>query len=454
MSRYSLALSLFLLLVQSVDAVKVLPVLMDPINDRIRVTYDSDESISLSSAFSAEAIDDQVVRFTSQTSNGSRTLDFALFSDASPITRANFLKYVNDGDYLNSIIHRSVPGFVIQGGGFYTQANSQYLLDPIATDAPIANEFGISNTYGTISMAKLGGDPDSATSQWFVSIGANSDILDNQNGGFTVFARITQSTLADATDFGNPSEFPIWNATGALAEIPLNASFDNTSALLATDLIRFTSVTLEPINSSDAGESTTLTYSIVNNSAPSVVNAAITDGTQLQLSYTNNIAGSSTLTVRATDSVGNSVEDSFTVTVSLRSYANWQQSQFSESELADSEISGHTVDLNKDGLTNLQLYIHDLSAGARYIDPVQYSETEINSESFATFTLPIRNDLADITLTLEESTDLGLTDPWTTTSHVELSRQSNGSTDTLSLRSTSANTGPRHFYRLKFTLTE
>ena len=70
-----------------------------------------------------------------------------LFDDETPVTVANFLKYVNGGAYQNSFIHRSIPGFVIQGGG-YTFTDGMYGAVP--TDDPIHNETSISNTRGTI----------------------------------------------------------------------------------------------------------------------------------------------------------------------------------------------------------------------------------------------------------------------------------------------------------------
>jgi cyclophilin family peptidyl-prolyl cis-trans isomerase len=455
MKKFSRVIPLLLVLHQCAYAAKVLPVLLNPIDDLARYTNDSTELIALNTAFTTKAIDDQVVRFTSQASNGSRTLDFALFSDATPATRTNFLQYVTDGDYVNSIIHRSAPGFVIQGGGFYdADPSSDYSLASVPTDAPIVNEFSISNTYGTVSMAKMGGDPDSATSQWFVSIGANSDNLDNQNGGFTVFARITKSTLSNAASFGNPSEFPIWNAGNPYSALPLNATFDNSSFLAETDFILFTSVALVAIGAGDAGESTALTYSVVSNSDPSIVTPTITAVSQLQLSYTGNTAGSSTLTIRTTDSVGNTVDDEFIVSVALRTYDSWRQSQFSGGELTNDAISGPTVDSNDDGLTNLELYLHNLNSTDTHADPVEFSNTELTAEPYATFTFPIRNDLADITFSLEESTDLGQLDPWDPIPYTEISRITNGSTDTVKIRSSATNASTSHFYRLKFTLAQ
>jgi peptidyl-prolyl cis-trans isomerase A (cyclophilin A) len=120
-----------------------------------------------------------------------------LFERQTPGTVANFIRYIDSGAYAQSIFHRSMPGFVIQGGGFKV-AGSDTGAKVSALDVfdPIENEFGISNTRGTVAMAKVGGDPDSATSQWFVSLADNSANLDNQNGGFTVFAKILNNGMA------------------------------------------------------------------------------------------------------------------------------------------------------------------------------------------------------------------------------------------------------------------
>ncbi|MCW5617835.1 MAG: peptidylprolyl isomerase [Nitrosomonas sp.] len=114
-----------------------------------------------------------------------------LFERRAPGTVANFLRYVDSGAYTQGIFHRSMPGFVVQGGGFKVAgSDTGAKVSAVDTFAPIKNEFGISNTQGTVAMAKVGGNPDSATSQWFVSLANNSTNLDFQNGGFTVFAKI------------------------------------------------------------------------------------------------------------------------------------------------------------------------------------------------------------------------------------------------------------------------
>ena len=111
----------------------------------------------------------------------------------APDTVANFLRYVARGDYDQSFFHRSIPGFIIQGGGFTWTPEDGY--QAVATDPPILNEPGLSNLRGTAAMAKLPGDPDSATSQWFINLADNSAILDDQNGGFTVFARVVDEDM-------------------------------------------------------------------------------------------------------------------------------------------------------------------------------------------------------------------------------------------------------------------
>ena len=124
-------------------------------------------------------------------------IDIVLYDAATPLTVANFLTYVNSGAYGSSFVHRSVPGFVIQGGGYvWDDATNRVVAVP--AQPPVANEFSASrsNRRGTVAMAKLGEDPNSATSQWFINLADNSSNLDNQNGGFTVFGKVTTSSMA------------------------------------------------------------------------------------------------------------------------------------------------------------------------------------------------------------------------------------------------------------------
>jgi len=139
-------------------------------------------SLALLSPFSASA--GTVVRVN--TSLGDFFLE--LYDDVTPITVDNFLSYVNQGLYNDTIIHRLSPGFVIQGGGYTFYEDVQTFYEYPAGN-PIYNEPRRSNQRGTIAMAKVAGNPHSATNQWFINLGNNS-FLDNDNGGFAVFGHV------------------------------------------------------------------------------------------------------------------------------------------------------------------------------------------------------------------------------------------------------------------------
>lgn len=134
----------------------------------------------------AQAQTNPVIRF--KTSQGD--IDVQMLRQSAPATVDNFLNYMNSGRYRNTFFHRSARGFVIQGGGWTFRDNT---LARITADPAVRNEFQQSNVRGTIAMAKLDGDPNSATSEFFFNLADNSGNLNNQNGGFTVFGRITNA---------------------------------------------------------------------------------------------------------------------------------------------------------------------------------------------------------------------------------------------------------------------
>ena len=112
-----------------------------------------------------------------------------LFPDKAPDTVANFLQYVDDGFYANTIFHRVIPGFMIQGGGMTASLREK------GTRAPIKNEAdnGLRNRKYTIAMARTS-DPHSATAQFFINVRDNSFLdhrsKDPQGWGYAVFGKV------------------------------------------------------------------------------------------------------------------------------------------------------------------------------------------------------------------------------------------------------------------------
>ncbi|HAW74341.1 MAG TPA: peptidylprolyl isomerase [Alteromonas australica] len=126
---------------------------------------------------------------TFKTNFGDITLE--LFEDKAPKTVENFLSYVKDGFYDNTIFHRVIAGFMIQGGGFTAD------MDQKDTKATIENEAnnGVANETGTIAMARTN-DPHSATAQFFINVNDN-DFLNHTsesvNGwGYCAFGKVTE----------------------------------------------------------------------------------------------------------------------------------------------------------------------------------------------------------------------------------------------------------------------
>jgi len=170
--------------------------------------------------------------------------DVELYDVDKPLTSRNFLRYVTNGLYANSIMHRVVTNFIIQGGALAAtnRGTTNFTLNAILTFPPITNEFKVgkfySNLYGTIAMAKTS-DPDSATSQYFFNLANNSASLDNTNnsGGFTVFGHVVSGTNAlNAFKIGPTNHIvKVVNLGGILSECPVR--YAATNLIHDTDLI-------------------------------------------------------------------------------------------------------------------------------------------------------------------------------------------------------------------------
>jgi len=153
-----------------------------------------------------------------QTSLGE--LCMRLFREDAPNTVNNFVKYVTDGDYNGSFFHRSVPGFVVQGGGFRFQGG---VVSEVPADPAVVNEYKRPNTYGTLAMAKLGDQPNSATNQWFLNVADNTSILNtSNNSGFTVFGEVIPSDIPVLADIATIRAYDLSASLGGtFAEVPL-----------------------------------------------------------------------------------------------------------------------------------------------------------------------------------------------------------------------------------------
>ncbi|MDD3178423.1 MAG: peptidylprolyl isomerase [Candidatus ainarchaeum sp.] len=116
-------------------------------------------------------------------------IEVELFDKNAPVTVFNFLEYVKVGFYDETIFHRVIKDFMIQGGGFFSDGTKKDNFDPILLETTQAT--GLSNKKGTIAMARTP-DPNSATSQFFINTVDNDflDFKDSKNPGYAVFGKV------------------------------------------------------------------------------------------------------------------------------------------------------------------------------------------------------------------------------------------------------------------------
>lgn len=157
------------------------------------------------------ALSEVLTNVAIKTSMGEIVLE--LYPERAPKTVENFLRYVNAGHYTNTIFHRVIDNFMIQGGGFDKKMHEKSTNKPIALEARFALEHGLKNEPGTIAMARTN-DPNSASAQFFINVNDN-DFLNHQilpegdpvqysRRGEMVTAARSQALLATAgyTPFG------------------------------------------------------------------------------------------------------------------------------------------------------------------------------------------------------------------------------------------------------------
>lgn len=305
--------------------------ILNPLPDVTLSPSTTNQTINLGPRYDNANFTGSIVRWDVNFGGNNRTFYVELFDQTgpgrtrtTPLTVANFLQYTNPVNgtwtYSNTIFHRRAnltdgTPFVLQGGGFRRPTAASNVpgpegepSGPSGTLPTVLNEPGNSNVRGTIAMAKLGGDPNSASNQFFFNLGNNAANLNNQNGGFTVFGRVVGNGM---TIVDQMAGVPVYNAANfygnnALGELPLTglpATLPPTVNIQPESFVSVTNITR--VNE--------LRY-VVTSSNGSVVQASVNAEGQLQLTYGANRTATATVTVRViSDADGTEVTDEFTV---------------------------------------------------------------------------------------------------------------------------------------------
>ena len=304
-------------LVESFEARLLLHVeVQHPVADQSIAVGETATTIDLGAVIFNEELA-PVVRLDLVPSFGS--IDIQLLKEA-PQGVANFLNYVNTGAYNNTIIHRSEPGLIIQGGGYRPDGTD---ISPAGTPT-VLNEFSPlrPNVRGTVAYAKLAGDPNNATSEFFINLADNSADFDVQNGGFTVFGTVVPRESQGMVTADVIAELPRVNATpinDAFNHLPVRSIIDPTLTPVdpSTGLgppqtpPRNKMVTLS--RASVISQGGAMTYAATSSNSD-LVSATVMFNT-LVLNYAPGRTGTTTITVTGTGDDGGTATDVFDVTV-------------------------------------------------------------------------------------------------------------------------------------------
>lgn len=229
-----------------------------------------------------------------------------LFPDSTPITTNNFLDYVDAGRYNNTFFHRAPQNFVVQGGNF-GHANPGGFFT-VQSYGQIKNEPGLSNIRGTVAMARIDGQINSATSSFFVNLVDNvgPGNLDEIDEGFTVFGRLTTAGMV-LMDSINALPRQNYTVNAGNGNVPLEATPVNDTTAPAVinpaKLVKITSIGAAPI----------LSYQVTSLN-PAIATASL-NGAKTEVIITGVTPGSTSITVTVTDLDGQTVSQNIPVTV-------------------------------------------------------------------------------------------------------------------------------------------
>ena len=309
----ALAISFCLAIGITASADNVAPVVTIPIAAFTEFAGAPARSIDLTSVFS-DPDASNAVQLSVLLPSSTGIFNIALDGQHKPITVANFLNYVNSGRYFamdptthtlaSSFIHRSIPSFIVQGGGFIGTVDPAHPNNARPTPVPafpsIQNEPGISNKLGTIAMAKADGQPNSATSQWFINLvdnGGPPANLDTQNGGFTVFGHVTGDGM---TTVNQIAAVPRFNLGAPFDSLPLR-NYINPNPIKVANLVSVSAISIIP----------PLAFTAMSDNA--AVATATISGKNLLVKGLQ--PGTAHIMAKATDLDGATVSQPFTVTV-------------------------------------------------------------------------------------------------------------------------------------------
>jgi len=151
--------------------------------------YNNLLGVALNTGYSTHNTEQDASMVTFHTNHGDIVIK--TFDDKAPATVKNFLDYCREGFYDNTIFHRVINGFMVQGGGFEPGMNQKPTKDPIQNEA----NNGLKNTRGTLAMARTQA-PHSATAQFFINV-VDNDFLNFsgeslQGWGYCVFAEVVE----------------------------------------------------------------------------------------------------------------------------------------------------------------------------------------------------------------------------------------------------------------------
>jgi cyclophilin family peptidyl-prolyl cis-trans isomerase len=268
-------------------------------------------NLDLRNYFSLPGVTSQVAQFDTVLGK----FNVELLANDAPLSVNNFLAYVADGSYANTIFHRSAAldggtgNRIVQGGGYDTTGAS------INRKSPIALEYKLANVRGTLALARTS-DPNSATSEWFFNVDDNTTVLGAGNGGgYAVFARVLGSgmSVVDAI-----AAVPTYNAanpptdlTSPFRTLPLRDVTPGQQTITPANFIIVNSITVVPVYPTSASLTAVLAFAVANNNSAAVT--ATLSGSTLTLTPVG--TGTATISVRAADTNGNAISSAFNVTV-------------------------------------------------------------------------------------------------------------------------------------------